>query len=247
MTIWSDIEELAYCATPIGELQLRRRRDPAVPGQEIFEIRLGEEFLMSSLFHASEDALAALALARLASRSAGPWDVVVGGLGLGFTARAALAQARVRSLLVVELLEPLIDWHQRALVPLGDELCADPRCQLVAADFFAASASADGFDAKQPGRCFDAVLLDIDHTPERLLDQRSGSFYCAEGLAGLARHLRPGGVFALWSDEPAGAEFESRLGDVFDNCRSHRVAFPNPYTGAESAGTVYVCDRRSES
>ena len=91
-------EELDYCPTPIGGLSLRRRRDLKLD-VDVFEIKLGEESLMSSLFTESEIALARLGLADLRGENL---DVVVGGLGLGYTAKAALENANVRSLIVVE-------------------------------------------------------------------------------------------------------------------------------------------------
>lgn len=88
---------------------------------------------MSSLFTASEIALARLGLAPL--RDDGALDVVVGGLGLGYTAQAVLKHSAVRSLVVVEMLEAVIDWHREGLLPLGPELTADPRCRFVGGGF----------------------------------------------------------------------------------------------------------------
>src|SRR5476651_1096540 len=200
-------EELDHRDTPIGALSLRRRRDLRT-GADIFEIKLGDEFLMSSLFTASEIALAQLGLAAL---SGAKLDVVVGGLGLGYTAQAVLAHKNVASLVVVDALEAVIDWHARGLVPLGHELTADPRCRMVHGDFFALAASRAGFDPATPGRKFDAVLVDIDHSPEALLDAGNAGFYSEDGLTQLATHLRPGGVFGLWSNELADASFTARL------------------------------------
>src|SRR5438093_13761991 len=111
-----DFEELDYRQTPLGELTLRRRRVLSLGGLEVFEVKLGEAFLMSSLFHEVEVALAHLGLAPL---NAPALDVVVGGLGLGYTAVAALKHQKVKSLLVVEALEPVIEWHNQGLVALG--------------------------------------------------------------------------------------------------------------------------------
>ena len=94
----------------------------------MYEIQLGDAFLMSSLFTEVEVALADLALAELDNAAL---DVVVGGLGLGYTAHAALRNPAVRSLLVIEALPAVIDWHRRGLVPLGTQLTADPRCRFI--------------------------------------------------------------------------------------------------------------------
>jgi spermidine synthase len=233
-----DFAELDYRKTPLGELVLRRRRIAALDGLEVFEVKLGEAFLMSSLFHEVEVALADLGLA---AASAPELDVVVGGLGLGYTAVAALKHPEVRSLVVVDALDAVIEWHERGLVPLGPELTRDPRCRFVHADFFALAAAPEkGFDPNAPGRVFHVVLLDIDHSPKNLLDSRNGAFYQAEGLRGLAAQLHPGGVFALWSDDPPDAEFLSALNSVFATAEAHVVTFPNPLLERESASTVYV-------
>ncbi|HZE58120.1 MAG TPA: hypothetical protein VE031_09730 [Chthoniobacterales bacterium] len=232
-----DFEELDYRKTPLGELILRRRRMLSLGGIEIYEVKLGDAFLMSSLFHEVEEALAHLGLGELKGES---WDVVVGGLGLGYTAVAALEHREVASLLIVDALLPVIEWHQRGLVPLGEKLTSDARCRMVQADFFEWAQSAEGFDPEQQGRKFHAVLLDIDHSPRNLLHPRNAAFYQEEGLKALAAHLHPGGVFALWSDDPPEEEFLELLGSAFATARAHVVTFSNPVLEAESASTVYV-------
>jgi len=233
-----DIEELDYRSTPLGDLVLRRRRDPALRGETVLEVKLGDDFLMSSRFTEGEVALADLGLA--AVRVALP-DVAVGGLGLGYTAAAVLAHDAVRSLLVIEMLDAVIDWHRSGLVPLGATLAADSRCRLVQGDFFAlAGAAQGGIDREDPARRFDALLVDIDHSPRHVLDAQRGPFYAPEGLQRLARHLHPGGVFALWSNELPEADFQRALDAVFASSQAHVVRFANPYTGGESANTVYV-------
>jgi spermidine synthase len=168
-------------------------------------------------------------------------DVVVGGLGLGYTVVAALNHPTVRSLLVIEALAPVIDWHQRALVPLGPQLTSDPRCRLIHADFFAlASGIPHGFDPQAPARLFHAILLDIDHSPKNLLHPRNAAFYQPPGLRALAAQLHPGGVFALGSDDPPDSDFIATLNTVFTGTTSQIVNFPNPLLARTSASTVYV-------
>src|ERR1700692_3453960 len=137
-----NFEELDFRPTPMGTLSLRRRRS-LTTGLDIYEIKLGDEFLMSSAFTAAEIALARIGLAAL-ERS--DLDVVVGGLGLGYTALAALENPAVKSLIVVDALSEGIEWHAQGLLPLGTQITGDPRCRLVHGDFFAISASSDGFD-----------------------------------------------------------------------------------------------------
>ncbi len=99
---------------------------------------------------------------------------------------------QVARLVVVEALEPVIDWHRRGLVPNGRRLTDDPRCAYLNADFFAL-ARGDGFDPDQPGRRWDAVLLDVDHTPSQLLNPAHADFYSEAGLRRLKSFLKPGG------------------------------------------------------
>jgi spermidine synthase len=193
---------------------------------------------MSSLFTTVEIALANLGLAEL---GAGPLDVVVGGLGLGYTAVAALEHESVRSLLVVDALEPVIEWHQRGLVPNGARLTRDPRCRFIHADFFALASNPDlGFDPTQPNRRFHAILLDIDHSPQNLLHPRHAAFYTPTGLRALAAQLLPGGIFAMWSDAAPDDAFLAILREVFATAQSQVVTFPNPLLESHSSSTVYV-------
>ncbi len=217
-------EEIDYRPTPIGPISLRRRRILSLD-MDVYEIILGDEHLMSSLFTASEVALATLGLADL---SEDRLDVVVGGLGLGYTAQEVLRHDSVANLVVVDFLEAVIDWHDQGLVPLEPPLKSDPRCRLVQGDFFALAASADGFDPEKPRRRFHAILIDIDHAPDMLLDDRSEGFYSVNGLSRLAKHLHPAGVMGLWSNDLPDQNFTDRLAGVFGSARAEPVTFPNP-------------------
>ncbi len=228
-------EELDWQRTRMGEISLRRRRDPAL-GVEVYEVRLDEEFLMSSLFVVAEEELARLGLAAL---DGDVIDVVVGGLGLGCTAAAALEDLRVRSLDVVEALDAVISWHERGLLPLSAALTADDRCRLVQGDFFAVVSEGTAFRPDAPAKVH-AVLLDVDHSPRNVLHDSHAAFYDKAGLQRVADRLHPGGVFALWSDDPPDEPFVAVLREVFSTCTAHVVPFPNPLTGGTSANTVYV-------
>jgi spermidine synthase len=229
-----NIEELAYHQTPLGELVLRRRIETLLQNRAIFEVKLGDEFLMSSLFTEGEKALARLGLAGLA----GELDVVVGGLGLGYTAAAALENKNVRSLLVIDLFQEVIDWHLNNLVPIGKILTADKRCELRQGNFFELART--GFDRFDIERRFDAVLLDIDHSPQHFLDVKNEAFYGADGLAALRKQIKPGGVFALWSNDPVDEQFTQHLRSQFGEATAKNVEFPNPYTNSMSVNSVYL-------
>ncbi|NKX63481.1 spermidine synthase [Labrenzia sp. 5N] len=230
-------EELDYAPTPIGAISLRRRHILALK-TDVFEILLGEEHLMSSLFTASEIALADKGLAALDGYKL---DVLVGGLGLGYTAQAVLAHESVADLTVVDLLAPVIRWHEEGLVPMKTELADNPRCRLVQGDFFAMAASEVGFDRDQPGRQYDALLIDIDHTPERLLHGGSKGFYTPEGLRAVQRFVKPGGIVGLWSDEAPDEAITALLGQAFDEAWAEPVVFANPLQdGREVTQAVYL-------
>jgi spermidine synthase len=231
-----NFEELDFQETEMGDLSLRRKRILSLGGVEVFEIKLGDKFLMSSLFTKAEIALVDLALSELGP---GPMDVVVGGLGLGYTARAALENSAVKSVAVIEAMPAVIDWHRRSLVPLGPHLTSDPRCRLVQGDFFAL-VNSDSLDPENPGKRFHAVLLDIDHSPRDRLHPRHESFYEVEGLRRVAAHLHPGGIFGMWSDEPPEEEFLQALDAAFGECRAHIITFYNPLLERDSASTVYI-------
>ncbi len=227
------IKELGYEKTPLGDLTLRRRTD-ALVGREVFEVKLGEEYLMSSLFTESEQQLAVLGLGQLE----GELDVVIGGLGLGYTAVEALKNNKVSRLLVIDLFQAVIDWHHAGLVPNGETLTNDPRCELRQGDFFVLART--GFDIHSPERKFNAVLLDIDHSPEHYLDPANSSLYTAEGLSAIQKQLKPGGTFALWSNDPANSAFTGHLKTIFATADAHNIEFPNPYTGSNSVNSVYI-------
>ena len=229
-------EELAWSETSMGTLSLRRRVEPSIL-VDVYEVKLGDEYLMSSLFTTAEIELSRLGLAEL---NRDGLDVVVGGLGLGYTARAVLEDPRVASLVVVEALAPVIEWHERELLPDAAGLAADPRTRFVQDDFFALLGLDSGLDPASPGRRFDAILVDIDHTPRHVLHPRHAAFYTPNGVGRLKRWLGPGGVFALWSDDPPDSDFMAVLAHVFDSTQAHEVRFANPITGGESANTVYV-------
>ena len=225
------IEELDYRLTDMGPLVLRRRWVAAIDA-DVVEVILGDEHLMSSLFTVGETELA---VRGLAAAGGDGLRVLVGGLGLGYTARAALADARVASVEVVDALEPVIEWHRAGLVPLGDSLGQEPRCTLSHGDFFG------WFDAPRPAdERYDVVLLDIDHSPRNLLHPDHARFYSREGLARVRDGLSENGVFAMWSDEGPDDDFLAVLASAFPAARAEVVTFDNPLTGGSSTCTIYV-------
>ncbi len=210
-------EILDHVDTPIGTLCLRRRELLGRPGVIVHEVTLEHEMLMSSLNTASEEALARLAVERHGGEGL---SVLVGGLGLGYTAAAALDQARVARVQVVELLPQVIGWLRDGKVPLAPRLNADARLEVVEGDVYRQLLG------PARGAGWDLVLVDVDHSPdERLEASNSRPFYTAAGLQRVAAHLAPGGLLGVWSagdDDPA---FAASLAEVFDDVTRERVRF----------------------
>lgn len=232
----SGYEELDYQQTPLGELILRRRRSPSHPEEPVYEVKIDDQMLMSSVVNASERELARLALAGRIDR---PCDVLVGGLGLGYTAAAALEYPNVRSLVVVEFLAPVIDWHRRRLVPMAGRLLDDARCALRQGDFFEEVGPAH---TAPPGPRYDAILLDIDHSPESWLRAPHRSFYTEPGLRALLARLQPDGVFGLWSAAPPTEPFLDLVRGAFPTVRSHEVCFYNPHLSVMDSNWVILAE-----
>jgi len=228
-------EELDWRETPMGAISLRRRRDPQ-SGEDVYEVKLDDDFLMSSLFTVAEVDVARLALAALPGSGL---DVAVGGLGLGYTARTVLEHPRVRSLVVVEALAAVIEWHEKGLIPVGAVLSADPRCRFVHGDFFA-MVDGVGLDPEASDRRFHAIVVDIDHSPRHLLQPSHAGFYELAGVRRLAEHLHPGGVFSLWSNDPPDEAYQGVLREVFVEVTAEVVRFPNPLQERDATNTVYV-------
>ena len=184
-----DLELLGSANTPIGTIYLGRR---AVAGRPalVYEIQINGQLLMSSMNNFSERQLSTTALAL--HEGVGPLRVLVGGLGLGYTAQAALEGARVTSLRVVEKMDFVIGWMSEGLLPLSAEFAAEDRLEIVQGDIYD--------DLLGPAtELYDLILVDVDHSPTDRLADGPGHFYTEQGQQKVARHLAPGGVLAVWS------------------------------------------------
>lgn len=180
-----------------GEMRLMRRDSE-------FSIRLGANELMNSRLGGSEEALAALACARIAARVRP--RILIGGLGMGFTLRAALraldASARVEA---VELVAAVVRWAQGPLAEIFAGSLDDPRVKVEVADVA---------EIIRAAACrYDAILLDVDNGPEGLTREANDRLYDARGLAAAHAALKIGGVLAVWSARP-DRRFAQRLGDA---------------------------------
>lgn len=224
----SNIEILADEATALGPLCLRRRELLSEPGTVVTEITLDHQLLMSSYYTASERALSRVALEM---HPGAELRVLIGGLGLGYTAHEALRSLRVARAEVVEFLPQVIDWLGRGLVPLAAQLNAEPRLEVVAGDVYRRL-------ARTPTTEFDLILVDVDHSPDETLDGSSASFYSARGLRRAKRHLAPGGVLGVWSYAES-SPFADALREVFREVRVEPVTYENDREGGDSSDWLF--------
>jgi spermidine synthase len=190
-------EEVARAESERGEVVLLRRDTGAV------ELRVNGVFVMDTVETSTEQALASRALAVVDE----PRAVLVGGLGLGFTAHAVLADPRVEKVAVVEIEEALVGWMRDGTVPHGPSFLADERLTIVVADVRAAVAEATPAS-------YDLVLLDVDNGPGYLVHDGNAEVYAAPFLRQVHDLLRPGGALVVWSAAPA-PELGEAVAEVF--------------------------------
>ena len=211
-----NFEILAYDETPLGLLCLRRRELLSQPGTIVTEVTLNHEFLMSSLYTESERELGRMSLEMHAGSDL---SVLVGGLGLGYTAREAIQEERVARIEVVELLPQVVNWMKEGLIPLSCELRDEPKLSITQGDVFSRLAG-------PPEDRYDVIMIDIDHSPEDRLGESNVSFYTKTGLLAAQRHLASKGVLAVWSYEN-NSNFATALREVFEHVQVERVSFQN--------------------
>src|ERR1700720_2068211 len=166
-----------------------------------FSMMLGQNELMNSRLSGSEEALATLACRQIETVKAP--HLLIGGLGMGFTLRAALAvlgpEARI---MVAELVPAVIAWARGPLAGIFGDSLRDRRASIRSADVVEV--------IRSHAAAFDAILLDVDNGPEGLIRKANDALYDAKGLKAIRRALRPGGVLAVWSSGPHPA-FSKRL------------------------------------
>ena len=190
-------ELIGTARVPQGEeLRLFRRGDD-------FMIVLDRNELMNSRMSGSEEALATMTVERLRGRPAP--HLLIGGYGMGFTLRAALAAlGKDARLTVAELVPEIVDWARGPMAPLTAGCLEDARLDLVLADVAEVMRSSRGQ--------FDAILLDVDNGPDGLIRTANDRLYSRAGLAAAKDALKPGGILAIWSAAPDPA-FKRRLSD----------------------------------
>jgi len=211
-------EILAYEPTPLGMLCLRRRELLSEPGTMVTEVTLNHEFLMSSYHTASERALASVSLDLFKGPDV---QVLVGGLGLGYTTAEVLASNRVAQVEVVELLPQVIGWLEQGLIPLAETLKNNPRLKVSLDDVYKRLWA-------PPTKQFDLILIDVDHSPEDQLDEVNHSFYTEEGLIRAKQHLTKEGLLGVWSYAES-SPFAEALAQVFPRVHIEPVTFTNTH------------------
>lgn len=219
--------EIARAESPRGEVVLRRRAADGGPG--VLELRVNGVFVMDTRETSTERALAHRALALVAD----PRTVLVGGLGLGFTAHELLADPRVERVDVVELEESLIGWMRDGTVPHGPALLADRRINVVNADVATVVAEAGGAS-------YDLVLLDVDNGPGNLVHEHNADLYRPRFLAAARNALHPGGALVVWTADHAPV-LAARLEEVFGSCE--QVTEPVWLQGREEEYHLYLAAR----
>lgn len=193
MIPWTTLDTARIPGTE-GELRLRQRGDE-------FAIMLGTNQLMSSRLSGSEEALATLAFRQIADVKAP--RLLIGGLGMGFTLRAALKVVPADAQIVVaELVPAVVAWARGPMAALSRDSLDDPRVTIQEADV--------GMAIGAKRAAFDAILLDVDNGPEGLTRESNNALYDARGLAASYAALKPNGVLAVWSSHPHEA-FTRRL------------------------------------
>lgn len=224
------IEILAYEDTPLGLLCLRRRDVLSEPGEKVTEVTLNHEFLMSSRLTDSERALTTGGLSRLSDSSVNR-SVLVGGLGLGYTAVEAIRDDSVSTVEVVEFLPQVIGWLADGLIPLADELNQSSGLAITPGDIYQRL-------AMPPSQRFDLIIIDVDHSPQDVLGDQSHGFYTAEGLSRAQAHLKPGGVLGVWSyaeDTPLLTQMKS----VFTSVEVKQVVAWNDLIDVEQTDWLF--------
>ena len=223
-----NLKILAYDDTPLGPLCLRRRELLSQPGVFVTEVTLNHEFLMSSYNTDSEREIANRSVQIHGSDSL---SVLVGGLGLGYTARQLVNDPNVADVEVVEFLPQVASWLHDGLVPLSEELNAATNLQIVEGDVYERLWN-------PPKSLYDVIVIDVDHSPSDQLGAVDHQFYTAAGLIKAKAHLREGGVLAVWSYAESSS-FSDALRLVFSEVRSESVTTTNDLVNCEQTDWLF--------
>ena len=223
-----NLEILAYENTPLGPLCLRRRELLSEPGTIVTEVTLNHEFLMSSY---NTDSERAISKRSVEIHGGSQLKTLVGGLGLGYTARELLKHENVSTVEVVEFLPQVIDWLRNGLVPLSDELNAATNLVVTPGDVYQRL-------LQEPRDLFDLIVIDVDHSPSDQLREEDHSFYSVAGLRNAKAHLRKGGVLAVWSYAESSS-FADALRSTFSQVHVEPIRTVNTLVNHEQTDWLF--------
>ena len=229
------LEILAYEDTPLGPICLRRRELLSEPGTLVTEVTLNHEFLMSSY---NTDSERVIANRSVEMHSGERLRALVGGLGLGYTARELLQSQRITSVDVVEFLPNVIDWLKEGMIPLADELNADDRLTTIHGDVYQ-------WLGDPPKQTFDLIVIDVDHSPDDQLAEGDHPFYTIAGLQRAKQHLRKNGILAVWSYAES-SDFAEALRATFDRVEVKPVTTENTLVGHEQTDWLFFAVNDSD-
>jgi len=213
----TNVVVLEHAHTEIGTIYLERRESSGTSGV-VYQIQINGQLLMSSIAPVSERRLSTSGL--LLRGGDDEVRVLVGGLGLGHTAEAALASPRVTSVRVVEKMDFVLDWMNGGLLPLSELLCDNDRVEIVKGDIYEELLA-------PPKEKYDLILVDVDHAPDDPLSPASLPFYTVEGQTQVAAHLNPYGVIGIWSAHDNEA-FAEAMAHVYSATEREDVCWESP-------------------
>jgi spermidine synthase len=217
----NQIEYLSSTERSIGLFYLSRYPEEGHPGGWVYEVHIDGALLMSSVSPLSERLLAIRAAA--AHKGDKPLRILIGGLGLGYTAQAALEGDKVDIVRVIDRMDFVMGWLKEGLLPLSKALCEDERVEFVQGDVYG--------DLMGPAtEKWDLILVDVDHSPVMPLDPASLPFYTPEGQARVREHLAPGGILAVWSAHN-NDEFADVLSEVYSEAWREHIEWSVPFDG----------------
>ena len=224
----SKLEILAYEETELGPLCLRRRELLSDPGTFVTEVTLNHEFLMSSYNTDSERAISRRSVEIHGGSSL---STLVGGLGLGYTARELVNDPNVATVEVVEFLPQVIQWLRDGLVPLSQALNGASDLKLTPGDVYKRL-------REEPSQQVDVIVIDVDHSPDDQLGDADHGFYTTEGLSRAKNHLKLGGVMAVWSYAESSA-FADAMRTTFETVHVEPIRTINTLVGHEQTDWLF--------
>ena len=223
-----NLKILAYEDTDLGPLCLRRRELLSEPGTVVTEVTLNHEFLMSSY---NTDSERAISNRSTEIHGGSNLKALVGGFGLGYTAKELLTDQRVASVEVIEYLPQVLQWLKEGLIPLSDELNDTDGLRLTSGDVYQ-------YLLDEPQQQYDLIVIDVDHSPADQLGSEEHVFYTKAGLKSAKKHLANGGILAVWSYAESSS-FSEALDLTFSQTHVEPVRTFNPMVQEEQTDWLF--------